>query len=117
MSDAPARQRLDKWLWQARFFKTRTLAARVVAETGVRVNGDRVTKGSFGIAVGDTLVFPTGSATRIIEVTQLLERRGPAGEAQAAYVDNSPAPTRRVGPRPTGRDRRRLDAVRDMPET
>lgn len=117
MSEAPARQRLDKWLWQARFFKTRTLAARVVADVGIRVNGDRVAKASHGIAPGDMLTFPTGKSMRIIEVVALLERRGPAPEAQAAYIDTSPAATPRVGPRPTGRDRRRLDAARDLPET
>ncbi|UWQ17199.1 RNA-binding S4 domain-containing protein [Jannaschia sp. M317] len=116
MTDAPARQRLDKWLWQARFFKTRTLAAKTVAEGKVRVNDDRVTKASAAVAPGDRLTFPTGSRVRVIEITALLSRRGPAPEAQAAYADHSPPVVPRVGPRPTGRDRRRLDAARDLPE-
>ncbi|PWJ21105.1 RNA-binding S4 domain-containing protein [Jannaschia seohaensis] len=116
MSEAPARQRLDKWLWQARFFKTRSLAARTVSDGHVRVNGERVTKPAYGVAPGDTLTFAAGSRVRVIEIQALLSRRGPAPEAQAAYTDNSPAPVPRVGPRPTGRDRRRLDQARDWAE-
>ncbi|TFL17915.1 RNA-binding S4 domain-containing protein [Jannaschia formosa] len=124
MSEAPlpdrptggGRQRLDKWLWQARFFKTRSLAARTVSDGHVRVNGARVTKPAHGIGPGDMLTFPAGSRVRVVEVVALLERRGPAPEAQVAYADNSPAPVPRVGPRPTGRDRRRLDQERDRLE-
>ena len=116
MSDPSARQRLDKWLWQARFFKTRTLAARVVSDGRVRVNGARVSKPSAGIVPGDGLVFPQGDRVRVVEVVALAERRGPASEAQALYDDRTPPPAPRAGPRPTGRDRRRLDAERDLRE-
>ena len=58
MSDAAPRQRLDKWLWQARFFKTRTLAARVVTGGHVRVNSNKVGKASHGVTVGDVLHVP-----------------------------------------------------------
>ncbi|GIT90383.1 hypothetical protein JANAI62_01340 [Jannaschia pagri] len=114
MTEPVARGRLDKWLWHARFFKTRSLAARVIADGQVRVNGARVTKPAQTICAGDRLTFPTGSRIRVIEVVGLLDRRGPAPEAQAAYIDESPKPVPRVGPRPTGRDRRRLDADRDL---
>ncbi|MFO6463943.1 RNA-binding S4 domain-containing protein [Jannaschia sp. KMU-145] len=117
MSDAPgARLRIDKWLWQARFFKTRSLAARMVGEGRVRVNGERVIKASHGIAPGDSLTFPQGNRIRVVEVAALGTRRGPAAEAQALYLDHTPPPVPRVGPRPTGRDRRRLDAERAAPE-
>ena len=113
MTDGPpGRQRVDRWLWQARFFKTRSLAARVVAEAGVRVNGARVVKPAQGVAPGDTLTFPQGDRVRVVEVLALATRRGPAPEAEATYLDRTPAPAPRTGPRPTGRGRRRLDAAR-----
>ena len=113
MSEAPARQRLDKWLWQARFFKTRTLAAKVVTGSGVRVNGERITKPAHGVTPGDSLTFGQGDRVRVVEVAGLGARRGPAAEAQALYVDHTPPPVPRVGARPTGRDRRRMDAERE----
>lgn len=106
-----ARQRLDRWLWQARFFKTRTLAARTVTEAGVRLNGDRVTKPAQLVGPGDVLTFPQGRDVRVVEVVALALRRGPASEAQATYLDRTPPATPRTGPRPTGRDRRRMDAA------
>ncbi|CUH41114.1 Heat shock protein 15 [Jannaschia seosinensis] len=109
----PARQRLDKWLWHARFFKTRTLAAKVVTEGRVRLGGEKVVKPAQPVGAGDVLTFPAGERVRVVEIKAILDRRGPASEAQAAYDDHSPAPVPRVGPRPTGRDRRRLDAARD----
>ncbi len=109
MSDGPAKQRIDKWLWQARFFKTRTMAARLVNDGRVRVNAARVTKASVSVGVGDALTFPQAERIRVVVIRGLAERRGPAAEAQALYDDHSPAPVPRVGPRPTGRDRRRLD--------
>ncbi|MGB3553442.1 MAG: RNA-binding S4 domain-containing protein [Jannaschia sp.] len=112
---SPVRQRLDKWLWQARFFKTRTLAARVVTDGRVRLNGARITKPATGVAPGDTLTFPQGDRIRVVEIGALADRRGPATEAQALYTDHTPPPVPRVGPRPTGRARRRMDAERDDP--
>lgn len=111
--DPPAKLRLDKWLWHARFFKTRTLAAKTVTDGRVRVNGDRAAKASQTVSPGDVLTFPQGNRIRIVEIRALGTRRGPAAEAQALYRDDTPAPVLRVGPRPTGRDRRRLDASRD----
>ena len=109
MTDPAPRLRLDKWLWHARFFKTRSLAARVVGEGRVRVNGERVEKPALGVRAGDVLTFPQGRAVRVVAILALGERRGPAAEAAALYDDRSPAAVPRKGPRPTGRDRRRMD--------
>ncbi len=106
-------QRLDRWLWQGRFFKTRSLAARVVAAGGVRLNGARVAKPAQAVAAGDVLTFPQADRVRVVTVTALAARRGPAAEAQATYRDDTPPAMPRAGARPTGRDRRRLDAARD----
>ena len=117
--------RVDKWLWQARFFKTRTLAARVVGEGKVRVNAHRISKPARTVAPGDTLTFAQGKIIRVIRVVALGERRGPAPEAQALYEDldpPKPRPARNDNPpmprfegkgRPTKRDRRALDLKRD----
>jgi ribosome-associated heat shock protein Hsp15 len=117
MTDSPAprlpRLRLDKWLWQARFFRTRSLAARVVGEGHVRLNGVRTVKPSAGVAPGDVLTFAQGRDVRVVEVAALGVRRGPAEEARALYVDRTPEATPRAGPRPTGRDRRRIEALRE----
>lgn len=120
MTGPSPKQRLDKWLWQARFFKTRTLAAKVVTGGHVRVNSDKVHKASHGIAPEDVLTFPQGNRIRVIRVMAHGTRRGPAPEAQALYEDLTPAPepkpepveAERVGGRPTKRDRRALDALR-----
>ncbi len=109
--------RLDKWLWQARFFKTRTLAAKQVSGGLVRVNGQRVAKPAFAIGFGDVLTFAQSRQIRIVRVEALGTRRGPASEAQALYTDLSPPESpqprpERVGARPTKRDRRALTAFR-----
>ena len=97
MSEAADSQRLDKWLWHARFFKTRTLAAKAVAQ-GVRVNGARRAKASASVRPGDVLTFAQGASVRVIEVAALGVRRGPAEEARALYLDRDPPEAR---PRPT----------------
>jgi len=126
LSDAPDKThpdtpRLDKWLWHARFFKTRSLATNQVTGGHVRVNGDKVLKPSFCITAGDTLTFTTGRRVRIIRVLAGSTRRGPAPEAQALYDDLSPPPpprdpaapgADRSGGRPTKKDRRALDLSR-----
>ncbi|WOI57286.1 RNA-binding S4 domain-containing protein [Palleronia sp. LCG004] len=108
--------RLDKWLFFARFFKTRTLAARIVTAGGVRINGTRVSKPSANVGEGDTLTFAQGRAIRVIKVVSLGERRGPAPEAQTLYEDHSPQAKRSPdnprfdkGGRPTKKDRREMD--------
>jgi ribosome-associated heat shock protein Hsp15 len=84
--------RLDKWLWQARFFKSRSIASEVIAEGHVRVNGTRISRPGRDIAQGDTLTFPQGHRIRVVRVLALGQRRGPASEAQALYNDLDPAP-------------------------
>lgn len=79
--------RLDKWLWQARFFKTRALAAEMVEAGHLRINGQRSAKPGHAVAEGDVLTFPQGNAIRLVRVTALGERRGPATEAQLLYLD------------------------------
>ncbi len=115
--------RLDKWLWHARFFKTRSLAAARVVAGAVRVNGDRVEKRATSVGPGDVLTFAQGDDVRVIQIDAIGVRRGPAPEAQALYTDLAPPQPRREKPppenpaydgkgRPTKRDRRTLDNSR-----
>jgi len=128
-------QRIDRWLWCARFFKTRALAAKFVSEGRIRLTRSqrggasapvRIVKPSALVRAGDTLVFTRRDRLRIIEVSASAVRRGPAGEAATLYADRSPPPppspkrdatpapfAREAGSgRPTKRDRRSLDALR-----
>lgn len=79
--------RLDKWLWQARFFKSRSLSAAAVEQGGVRVNGQRVAKPAHGLRPGDVLTFAQGGRIRLVRMRHPGDRRGPAPEAQALYDD------------------------------
>lgn len=79
--------RIDKWLWQARFFKTRGLAASAVSSGAVRVNSTRVTKPAAPVRPGDGLSFVQGTRVRVIRVRALGDRRGPAPEARLLYHD------------------------------
>ncbi len=81
------RLRLDKWLWQARFFKSRTLAADLIAGGGCRVNGVRVSRVGTPVSVGDVLTFVQARDVRVVRVTALGHRRGSAPEAQLLYTD------------------------------
>jgi ribosome-associated heat shock protein Hsp15 len=121
VSEARAEKlRLDKWLWFARFFKTRTLAASIVAGGRVRINGTPASKRSTTITAGDVLTFTKDDHIRVIQIDACGTRRGPAPEAQTLYTDLSPPepkPKDKVPPnpafegkgRPTKRDRRQLD--------
>jgi ribosome-associated heat shock protein Hsp15 len=124
MSGEETATRADKWLWRARFFKTRTLAAKAVSE-GLRINGQRTDKPSATVRPGDVLTMMIGGRARVIEVLALGVRRGPAPEAQALYADRAPAATRPAADhdptstdapspegRPDRRDRRALAALR-----
>ena len=117
MNDAPAKLRIDKWLWYARFFKTRSLASRQVADGHIRLNGVRVQKTAQTVSTGDSLTFPQARTVRVVRVVAVGSRRGPAEEAQGLYEDLAPpeenTPVERVGPRPTKKDRRRLDRMSD----
>ena len=79
--------RLDKWLWQARFCKSRALAAALIGEGHLRVNGMPTTRSGREIGPGDVLTFPQGYQIRVVRVVALSYRRGPATEAQALYLD------------------------------
>jgi ribosome-associated heat shock protein Hsp15 len=82
--------RLDKWLWFARFARTRSLATRLVIDGRMRVNGAPTQKAHYAVKAGDVLTFPLGSHIRVIKVIALGQRRGPAAEAQALYEDLDP---------------------------
>ncbi|WP_084536917.1 RNA-binding S4 domain-containing protein [Azospirillum halopraeferens] len=120
------RLRIDKWLWFARFFKTRSLAAKMVAAGGFRSSGTPVAKAHHAVKPGDVLTFPQGRHIRVVRVVALGSRRGPAEEARTLYEDLAP-PARETAmdpaalpaaPRPTGagrptkRDRRAVDRLK-----
>ena len=110
--------RLDKWLWQARFFKSRSLAAGVVTAGKVRVDSQPVSKPARTVGPGNVLTFIQAKETRVVRILACGERRGPAPEAQGLYEDLTPAPKERPaeakganpryekGGRPTKKDRR-----------
>ncbi len=77
--------RLDKWLWHARIYKTRTLATQMVSRGKVRVNGTRTSKPSRTVSPGDVLTLVQGREIRVLRITGLPERRGPAPEARDHY--------------------------------
>lgn len=119
MSDPKPKLRLDKWLWHARFFKTRSLASKQVGAGHVRVNGTKASKPSASVGPGDVLTFAQGREIRVIRVEAIGERRGPAPEAQTLYSDigekreKAPANPGYDGKgRPDKRARRALDLSR-----
>lgn len=79
------RIRIDKWLWHARFFRSRSLAQEAAQSGLVRLNGARVEKAGHGVKPGDILTVPQGRQVVAIKVLAIAERRGPAREAQALY--------------------------------
>ena len=91
--------RMDRWLWQARFFKSRALASRICIAGRVRVNGIKVNKAHFAVRPGQVLTFPQGRHIRVVRVIALGVRRGPAKEASLLYEDLSDeAPVPLVAP-------------------
>ena len=113
----PAAMRADKWLWHARFFKTRGLASSVISGGHLRLNGDKVHKPAQSLRPGDVLTFAQGRRIRVVKVMALSDRRGPAPEAQALYEDMSPDVPPPPNPaydgkgQPGGKDRRRAQAM------
>jgi ribosome-associated heat shock protein Hsp15 len=119
--------RIDKWLWAARFFKTRSLATEAVAGGRVHVNGARV-KAAREIRVGDVVEVTIATVRRTVQVTGLAERRGPAAVAATLYAETPESVAAReqqarerrlarplgadLGARPTKLERRRLEALR-----
>ncbi|MCC6006743.1 MAG: RNA-binding S4 domain-containing protein [Rhodobacteraceae bacterium] len=86
MSGADAdRCRIDKWLWHARIFRSRSLAARFVAGGGARVNAVRVTRTAAQVSPGDTLTLALRSGVRVLTIRAVGGRRGPASEARLLY--------------------------------
>ena len=117
------RIRVDKWLWHARFFKSRTLAAKLASSGKLRINREVVLKPGAAVKSGDVLTFPKGTDIRVIEILALGERRGPVSEAQGLYKDLCPpqrqpkepfdAKRPRGAGRPTKSERRALDRLRE----
>jgi ribosome-associated heat shock protein Hsp15 len=117
-------QRLDKWLWRARFFKTRTLAAKLCNGGHVRSGGNAITKAHHQVRTGDVLTFAQGRYIRVVKVLALGTRRGPATEARTLYEDLKPPEASQAMPstpggrrpagagRPTKRERRLIDQLR-----
>jgi ribosome-associated heat shock protein Hsp15 len=119
--------RIDKWLWAARFFKTRALATEAVAGGRVHVNGERVKPAKL-VHTADTIEITRGTERWTVRVEALAERRGPAAAAQALYTETDDSRAAReqqalqrrfaralgadLGARPTKQARRRLDALR-----
>jgi ribosome-associated heat shock protein Hsp15 len=126
-ADAPATERrIDKWLYYTRAVKTRSLAASLATGGKIRVNGVKLEKSSQKVKVGDVVTFAAHQRIRVFKVIATGVRRGPAAEAQALYTDLTPPPVaaadappplsgqRDAGAgRPTKRDRRALDRMRD----
>lgn len=83
MSDGKIR--IDKWLWQARFHKTRSLAQAAAMKGHIRVNGRRIEKASVEVRIGDLLTVPWGRDVIVVRVKGCGIRRGPATEAQTLY--------------------------------
>jgi ribosome-associated heat shock protein Hsp15 len=119
--------RLDKWLWAARFFKTRSIASAEVDGGHVELNGERA-KPAKQVRVGDELRIRQHQSTHVVHVRGLSERRGPASEAQLLYEETdasrvererlaeqrrlAPTPAYEEGGRPTKRDRRDMSRVK-----
>jgi len=78
-------QRLDKWMWCARFMRARSDCARLVAEGSVRINRQPTEKPHARLRVGDVLTVPVHGAVRVVRVLALSRRRGPATEARLLY--------------------------------
>ena len=118
--------RLDKWLWAARFFKTRSLAQQAVAGARVQLNGDR-TKPAHEVKPGDTVIVRVGDWRWEVKVKALSDRRGPAEEARRLYDETAESraerermsdlrrwgtePASTLKGRPTKRDRRRMERL------
>ena len=81
------RQRLDKWLWFARFAKSRSLAAKLVTSGFVRVNGQRAESAAKAVAVGDVVTLALSRTTAVVRIEDLGTRRGPAPEARLLYSE------------------------------
>lgn len=84
------KQRIDKWIWHARFIKTRSLAQKLITSGKIRINTEKVTSTSRQLKIGDTLTIAIHDQVRIIRVEAIADRRGPFSEAKLLYEDLSP---------------------------
>ncbi|WP_134044754.1 RNA-binding S4 domain-containing protein [Paraburkholderia caballeronis] len=125
-TEPSARLRIDKWLWAARFFKTRSLAADAVEKGRVRIGGEPV-KASKDVRVGDLVEIDIERVVWQVEVLGLCDVRGPASVAQTLYAETDEGRVRRLAElerrrtfrepaaalhgRPTKRDRRTIDKL------
>ncbi len=89
-SEKPACERIDKWLWYARFGKTRALAQKLIERGQVMLNDAKVKKTSASVRIGDRVVVVLGTIKRSVTVLELGERRGPAEEARLLYDEPVP---------------------------
>jgi ribosome-associated heat shock protein Hsp15 len=121
------RVRVDKWLWASRFAKTRSAATELVIAGHVKIGGVRV-KPAREVAPGDTIEIQLGTTRRVVVVTGVAERRGPAKVAVTLYEETPESREERerlslerrlarplgadLGARPTKQERRRLEALR-----
>lgn len=126
MTETENKIRLDKWLWHARFFKTRTLAGKICKGGKVRINGQHAVKASSTVKPGDVLTFPQANDIKVVKVLAPGERRGPAPEAQTLYEDLTPPKPKADTPfepatpakreagsgRPTKAERRAIDRLK-----
>jgi len=112
--------RVDKWLWAARCFKTRGVAADACSAGHVKLNGASA-KPAKSVKVGDRLEVHTPGGLRILEVVAISDRRGPAGVARKLYLDHSPPPAPRESlgvirergtGRPSKREQRQIQKLR-----
>lgn len=101
-SAAPQRDpggiRLDRWLWQARFFKSRSLAGKLCVAGRIRVDGVVATKAHHIVRVGNVLTFPKARDIRVVRIEALGTRRGPAEEARTLYSELEPPAPRSALP-------------------
>jgi ribosome-associated heat shock protein Hsp15 len=121
----PDRQRIDKWLWHARFVRTRTAAAALATGGKVRLNSERINAASQVVRAGDVLTIALDRNVRVVKVVGFAERRGGPEAAGELYTDLSPPTDRSARPleaekpsrdpgsgRPTKHDRRAMERVR-----
>jgi ribosome-associated heat shock protein Hsp15 len=123
--------RLDKWLWAARFFKTRSLAQQAIAASQVKLNDERV-KPAHDLKVGDAVFLRKENSQWHVVVKTLSDKRGPAEAARKLYAETAASqaererrgdlrrwgaePAAQLKGRPTKRDRRRIEDLTNPPD-
>ena len=127
MDNAAERVRIDKWLWAARFYKTRALAVEAIEGGKVQVNGERVKRAKL-VGVGDEVRIRMGPYEHVVDVTGMSDRRGPASVAATLYAERAESRQAREkmaahmkamhtssayeSGRPTKKDRRTIEKLR-----